>query len=330
MPASAPAQKKPNPDYMPPEPPSGLNPLQVHKYYMDMADYHDKQSWKHNRLGGLQKLWSTGQAYHNDRHQFHKAMRDGFAQKALAVDLNSQQEQGGFSGGRMRESVDDVDEAFGLGGQEIALIASMVAAPWAIGKVSKGLGHAGKVLGQAVKGVKDTPGAFKKGAEGSTSGTSTLGRLGTSLGQKVKSAATTATSGVKTVASKGLIGAASDAFRKDEAFAGTTPTGTMNTVINNKAPSLKLLQPKSPAPAKPVSVKSTTTINPPDKKIAGVRKAVEAVASGKRSLDEGALTILYDFYNPWNGINNAVGTCSSCGGTSVRSGSCQNCNRRYY
>lgn len=324
-------KKAPNPEYMPPEPPQGLNPLQVHQYYMQMADYHDKNAWKHSRIGGLQKLWSQGKAYHDDRHQFHKAMRDGFAQKALAVDLSQSsegQQKSGFGG--MRESIEDVDEGIaGLGGQEIAMIASMIAAPWAISKVSKGLGHAGKVLGQAVKGVKDTPGAFKKGAEGSSSGTSALGRLGTSLGQKVKSATSATVSGVKTVASKGLLGAASDAFRKEEAFGGTTPTGALNTVINNKAPNLKLLQPKAPTAAKPVAVKNTTTIKPSDQKMAGVRKAVEAVASGRRSLDEGALTILYDFYNPWNGINNAVGVCSSCGGSSVRAGTCQNCSRRY-
>lgn len=80
-------KKKPNPDYQPPEPPKALDPLSVHGYYMSMSDYHDRQSNKHSRIRDLQKLWSQGRAYHDDRSLFHKTMRDGWAQKALSIDL---------------------------------------------------------------------------------------------------------------------------------------------------------------------------------------------------------------------------------------------------
>lgn len=86
-------KKAPNPAYMPPEPPKGLSPLEVHGYYMSMSDYHDRQSSKHARIRGLKKLWSDDRNYHDDRHNFHKALRDGYAQKALAIDLHAQEQQ---------------------------------------------------------------------------------------------------------------------------------------------------------------------------------------------------------------------------------------------
>lgn len=99
--------KQPNPAYMPPEAPKDTNPLAVHQYYMSMSDYHDRHAQKHARLRGLQKLWSDSRSHHDDRHNFHKAMRDGYAQKALQIDIRgeSQQSAGGF--GKMKESIEE-------------------------------------------------------------------------------------------------------------------------------------------------------------------------------------------------------------------------------
>ena len=103
---AAPQGKKPN-GYEPPGLPKTTNPADVHDYYMAMATYHDKHAWKHQRLSGLKPLWSDDRNMHQDRHSFHKAMRDGFAQKALSVDLAAAQEsQSGFGGKGMRESVE--------------------------------------------------------------------------------------------------------------------------------------------------------------------------------------------------------------------------------
>ena len=90
MPAAATKQSgKKTSEYAPPPLPANLDPASTHQYYMQMADYHDKQAWKHNRLGRIKPLWSSARNQHDDNHTFHRAMRDGFAQKALAVDLAS-------------------------------------------------------------------------------------------------------------------------------------------------------------------------------------------------------------------------------------------------
>lgn len=103
MPAAA--TKKPNQDYAAPELPANLDPASTHSYYMAMADWHDKQAWKNNRLGRLKPLWSSARNQHDDKHQFHRAMRDGFAQKALAVDLAAPMDgASGFQG--MKESIE--------------------------------------------------------------------------------------------------------------------------------------------------------------------------------------------------------------------------------
>lgn len=94
-------EKKKNPDYAPPEPPSTLNPLTTHSYYMAMSDYHNKHASKHSRLRDLQKLWSGSRGHHDDMHNYHKALRDGYAQKALAVNLESSEQS---PSSRMRES----------------------------------------------------------------------------------------------------------------------------------------------------------------------------------------------------------------------------------
>jgi hypothetical protein len=91
-PAGAPAGKKAKGGYAAPELPKSLNPAEVHQYYMSMADFHDKKSWMNKRLSGLKPLWSDARGEHEDKHLFHKAMRDGFAQKALAVDLAAPQD----------------------------------------------------------------------------------------------------------------------------------------------------------------------------------------------------------------------------------------------
>lgn len=104
MPA-APAKKR-SPEYAPPELPSNLDPASTHSYYMAMADWHDKEAWKNNRLSRLKPLWSSSRMQHDDKHQFHRAMRDGFAQKALAIDLASPMDgASGFQG--MRESLNE-------------------------------------------------------------------------------------------------------------------------------------------------------------------------------------------------------------------------------
>lgn len=107
--AAAPAKggKKPNPEYAAPELPKSLNPADVHGYYMAMADHHDKRSWMHKRLSGLKPLWSDDRTMHDDRHLFHKAMRDGFAQKALAVDLAAPQDGQGSGFAGMKESIQE-------------------------------------------------------------------------------------------------------------------------------------------------------------------------------------------------------------------------------
>lgn len=103
-------KKEPNPAYAAPELPKDTNPAAVHQYYMSMSDYHDRHAQKHARLRGLQKLWSDSRNHHDDRHNFHKSMRDGFAQKALSVDIaqTAEQKQGGFGG--MKESDESLAE----------------------------------------------------------------------------------------------------------------------------------------------------------------------------------------------------------------------------
>lgn len=105
-------KKAPNPAYALPDPPKDTNPLAVHQYYMAMSDYHDRHAGKHMRLRGLQKLWSDSRNHHDDRHNFHKAMRDGYAQKALQIDIRGESQQSsGF--GKMKEdySSDDMSHA---------------------------------------------------------------------------------------------------------------------------------------------------------------------------------------------------------------------------
>jgi hypothetical protein len=107
-------KKAPNPDYQPPEAPKDTDPLSVHNYYMSMSDYHDRQSSKHARLKGLKRLYSQDRAYHDDRSLFHKGMRDGWAQKALGIDLVS---SGSGSGIKMREDCLDPPDTLLLDGR---------------------------------------------------------------------------------------------------------------------------------------------------------------------------------------------------------------------
>lgn len=94
------------PENGPPELPKTLNPADVHGYYMAMADFHDKKAWTNKRISGLKPLWSDDRTMHDDRHLFHRAMRDGFAQKALAVDLAAPMDgASGFAG--MKESIQE-------------------------------------------------------------------------------------------------------------------------------------------------------------------------------------------------------------------------------
>jgi hypothetical protein len=85
---------------------------------MAMADYHDKHAWKNSRLRDIKPLWSGSRSYHDDRHNFHKAMRDGFAQKALSIDLHgdSGPSRGGFG---MKESVVTPEEVLEWTGKSL-------------------------------------------------------------------------------------------------------------------------------------------------------------------------------------------------------------------
>lgn len=283
--------KKPNPAYATPEPPKSLNPLALHGYYMAMSDHHDRHSQKHARLRDLQSLWSGSRAYHDDRSNFHKSLRDGYAQKALSIDLQQEQQSPGMQ--RMRESIDEgfFDDE-GTSHREMK----------GIYKVLKAQGYRGGGKTSSLqrfwdKGFDPQP----PGAEYPTSSDShriytnrltgewSSHGLDHPYGQspkefKGKGAASLAAhlKGFKYERPAGYW----DAFnaemdrkylnrsRASEAFSGISPTGAMNTINANKPPSPKVLNPK------PFSRSSTAGTAAPSKTPFQVSKANEAVSEG--------------------------------------------------
>lgn len=82
-------EKKP---YNPmPEGPKDVNPFEIHNYFMQMADWHEKEGRKHGQLGTFKPLFSRDRKHHDNRSQFHSQMQMAFAQKALDA-LNFQQQ----------------------------------------------------------------------------------------------------------------------------------------------------------------------------------------------------------------------------------------------
>lgn len=189
--------------YAAPELPKNTDPFSVHQYYMAMADHHDQHAEKHRRLRGLQKLWSDSRNFHDDRHLYHKALRDGFAQKALGVSIEAPADPGN-------------------------------------GTMSIGGG------GAAGGGQKK-----RKEAAASAAGRPMFEELEENC--KCPRCGSGDTHGVSGLQAERCHNCGHQFKETVEAFGGSSPTGALATAVANKAPNLKVLQPKPQPVSRPMS-----------------------------------------------------------------------------
>lgn len=263
--APAKGGKKPNPDYAPPELPGTLDPAAVHNYYMSMADYHDKRSWMNKRIAGLKPLWSNDRTMHDDRHLFHKAMRDGFAQKALAVDLAAPMDGQGSGFAGMKESIQESSSPERIQvAHDVHTLEEFVEK---YGRTPLEALRTGQIKRFTIIGERH--GKADNNYDEEKPGC-VCDQCGRTVTHKEYS------SGATTCCKNGSVVPEED-FGKtfEEAFSGTAPTGALNTVNQNKSASAKPLPMQSPFPSQ-VQHKTAVGKVADVPKLPGVPKVSEA------------------------------------------------------